>query len=209
MGRGKSAVRPILKNMRPAIAILTVSILIGPVVAGAQSQTPPTSPQTLADLARAEEARRKNVPKATRVYTNTDLKPDTSVPRPTPPQVLPASPETTVPAVNLPGGTVSPEPPAARDEAFWRGRMSTAQAALERTRVLAAAMQSRINGLTTDFVNRDDPAQRAVIDSDRKTALAELDRLKAETGKLQAEIVAIEDEARRAGVPAGWLRPGV
>ena len=61
---------------------------------------------------------------------------------------------------------------------------------------------------TTDFVNRDDPAQRAVIETDRKTALAELDRVRAEIEKQQKEIVTIEDEARRAGVPSGWLRPG-
>ena len=57
-------------------------------------------------------------------------------------------------------------------------------------------------------MNRDDPAQRAKIEADRKTALAELDRVKEEIEAQQKEITAIEDEARRAGVPSGWLRPG-
>ena len=70
------------------------------------------------------------------------------------------------------------------------------------------SLQSRINALTTDFVNRDDPAQRAKIEADRKAALAELERVKKELDEQTKAITAIEDEARRAGVPAGWLRPG-
>jgi len=70
------------------------------------------------------------------------------------------------------------------------------------------SLQSRINALTTDFVNRDDPAQRAKIEGDRKAALAELERVKQELNDQQKAITAIEDEARRAGVPVGWLRPG-
>ncbi len=68
------------------------------------------------------------------------------------------------------------------------------------------ALQSRINALTTDFVNRDDPYQRAVIEGDRVKAIAELERLKKE---LQLQTKAVDDlreEARRAGVPPGWLR---
>jgi hypothetical protein len=70
------------------------------------------------------------------------------------------------------------------------------------------SLQSRINALQTDFVNRDDPAQRAKIEGDRKAALAELERVKKELDENTKKITAIEDEARRAGVPAGWLRPG-
>jgi hypothetical protein len=67
-------------------------------------------------------------------------------------------------------------------------------------------MQSRINALTTDFTNRDDPAQRARIGVERQKALADLDRLKRalETGK--KAIADLMEEGRRAGVPAGWLR---
>ena len=86
--------------------------------------------------------------------------------------------------------------------------MIAAQTALERSRLFSESLQSRINALTTEFVNRDDPAQRAKIEGDRKAALAELDRVKKEMETQQKEIAAIEDEARRAGVPSGWLRPG-
>jgi hypothetical protein len=68
------------------------------------------------------------------------------------------------------------------------------------------ALQSRINALSTDFVNRDDPAQRSVIAADRQKAMAELDRVKQESAELQKAIAAIQEEGRRAGAPAGWLR---
>jgi len=74
-------------------------------------------------------------------------------------------------------------------------------------RIFADSLQSRINALTTDFVNRDDPAQRAKIETDRKTALAELDKVRGEIVAQEKDIQAIEEEARKAGVPAGWLRP--
>jgi len=74
---------------------------------------------------------------------------------------------------------------------------------------MAEALQSRINALTTDFVNRDDPAQRAKIDLDRRAALAELERVRAEIVARQKAIGDLEEDGRRAGVPPGWLRPGV
>jgi hypothetical protein len=60
--------------------------------------------------------------------------------------------------------------------------------------------------MKTDFINRDDPAQKAKLETDRKAALAELERVKKEMNDQTKAIAAIEEEARRAGVPAGWLR---
>lgn len=201
--------------MKRVIAILTLCVLIGPVVAeAAQSGSAQPSSPTLVDVAKAEEERRKGVRKPAKVYTNTDLKPDHGTVRPaTPTPAAAATPATPAnvtpgaPVVNLPGGPGSAPPPTG-DQAFWSGRITAARAALDRSRLFAEALQSRINALATDFVNRDDPAQRAVIETDRKSALAELDRVRAEIEKQQKEIAAIEDEARRAGVPSGWLRPG-
>lgn len=199
--------------MKRVLAILTISVLSGPVLAAAQTGT--AQPPALADVAKAEEERRKSVRKSAKVYTNSDLKPDFGTVRPATPTPSPATAEAPgsasprVPEVNVPGGAGPAMPAApAGDQAFWSGRISTARTALDRSRMFAEALQSRINALTTDFVNRDDPAQRAVIETDRKSALAELERVRAEIEKQQKDIAAIEDEARRAGVPSGWLRPG-
>lgn len=195
--------------MKRAIAIVTGILVMGPVLAAAQAAQKPAS-RTLVDVAKAEEARRKNVRKPAKVYTNGDLKGDASRAVP-PPPATPATPDTAgnaTPAVNIPGGAATPATPEMRDQAYWSGRITAARAAYDRSRMFADALQSRINGLNTDFVNRDDPAQRAQIEGDRKTALAELERVKKEMETQQKEVAAIEDEARRAGVPSGWLRPG-
>jgi hypothetical protein len=55
-------------------------------------------------------------------------------------------------------------------------------------------------------VNRDDPVQRSTIAAERQKALAEFDRVKQEIADQQKAITTIQDEARRAGVPPGWVR---
>jgi hypothetical protein len=172
--------------------------------------------QSLAEIARREEARRKALARPGKVYTNEDLKPDPTGPRPSPLPAAPAAPtpaasgsETQPTAGQTPAGGAATSESAqgeVRDEAYWRRRITEARAALERSQIFADALQSRINALTTDFVNRDDPAQRAQIELERQRAIAELERVKKEIAEHTQAIAAIEEEARKAGVPPGWLR---
>jgi hypothetical protein len=183
------------------VTIFVVALLtIGPSLVAAQ---------TLAEVARAEEARRKTVPKATKVYTNDDLKTDFTAP--TPPAAdaaaVPAPPPAGTPSAAT-SGNATPDASASapHDQAWWSARMNAARSLLDRTKMFGDALQSRIAALNTDFVNRDDPAQRSVIEQDRNKAVAELDRVKKDIEDQTKAITDIEDEARRAGVPAGWLR---
>jgi hypothetical protein len=93
-----------------------------------------------------------------------------------------------------------------KDPAYWSGRLKTLQTQLDRDQTYVDAIQARINALTTDYVNRSDPAQRAVIEHDRQNAVGELDHLKLAIVNDRKAIADLEDEARRAGVPPGWLR---
>jgi hypothetical protein len=174
--------------------------------------------QSLAEVAKAEEARRKAVTAPSKVYTNDNLRADFT--RPTPPAdpnaAAPAATATADPdapaAADTPAEATAAEAPAtaggpARDQAYWSGRITEARAQLERTRVFATAIQNRVDMLWFDFVNRDDPAQRAVIERNHQEALAELTRLRREIEEQTKAVAAIEEEARRAGVPPGWLRP--
>jgi hypothetical protein len=174
--------------------------------------------QSLAEVARAEEARRKNVKQPAKVYTNDDLKRpgDASAPPPAPAQ--PAAGTTAAGA--KPAGAAKdptkpdaakPDQPAAdtepkKDEKYWRDRITTARDAMTHDKVLLDALQSRVNALTTDFTNMSDPAQRAVIENNRKTALAEIDRVTKDMEKQNKVITDIQEEARKASVPPGWLR---
>jgi hypothetical protein len=93
-----------------------------------------------------------------------------------------------------------------KDQAYWSTQVKALKAQADRDQVYADAMQSRVSSLTADFAARDDPAQRAVINSDRTKAVAELERLKLDVQKGKKALVDLEEEARRAGVPPGWLR---
>ena len=168
--------------------------------------------QSLADVARKEEERRKTVKEAGKVYTNKDLG---SAPLAPPAMAIPPLDTSTSPAPA--GGSndsnasaVEPAEgePEVKDQAYWAGRMKELRAQVERDQTLLDAMQSRINALTTDFVNIADPAQRSVIETNRQKALAELERLRKSVVELRTtqKIADLEEEARRANVPPGWLR---
>jgi hypothetical protein len=162
--------------------------------------------QSLADVAKREEARRKQVKKPSRVITNKDLKaPDT--PAPPPPPASETPPPKAADAIP-PGqeAPVSDEDKLAQDEQTWRLRMADARQALERSQMYLDALQSKINALWADFAARDDPAQRAQIETERKRALAEFDRVKTEIEANKKALADLEEEARKAGVPPGWLR---
>ena len=164
--------------------------------------------QSLADVARREAARRKDVKAPAKVITNDDLK---SVP-PAPPPAAPAEPGTqpATPEAAAPGEAPPEKPPEAPDPAkdpeYWRKRITDARQARDRNAFLLEAVQSRINALTTDFYARDDPYQRAQIELDRRKALEELDRMRKDQVELEKAIADIEEEARRANIPPGWLR---
>jgi hypothetical protein len=153
----------------------------------------------LGEVARKEAERRKTVTSSAKTYTNESLK---SAPQPS-----------SAPALSTPAASPLPPPSASadpsdrqKDEALWRERIRGEREALERAKTFAEALQSRINALNTDFVNRDDPAQRSVIAADRDKALAEMERVKKEIEQHTKAIPTIQEEARRAGVPAGWVR---
>jgi hypothetical protein len=96
--------------------------------------------------------------------------------------------------------------PAANDEKAWRDRMTQARQTLERDETHADAMQTRVNSLKTDAINRDDPAQQSKLREDYFKALNELERLKTEIEKDKKAITDIQTDARKQGVPAGWVR---
>jgi hypothetical protein len=160
--------------------------------------------QSLGDVAKKEEQRRKAVKSTGKVYTNDTLKPD-----PTP--SVPASGATGTPST--PAASSTPTAPVPSDdsadkgdEKTWRKRIADARESLQRSQTFADALQSQLNALNTDFVNRDDPAQRQQIANKRDNVLAELDRVKKEVAAQTKTISDIQEQARRAGVPAGWVR---
>ncbi len=160
---------------------------------------------SLADVARAEEARRKTAKKAKVVITNGNLSAA---------DLSGIAGTTNTPSTSAPVARPAPEPeeekPAdagnKKDQKYWQERISGARSDLSRTQLFAESMQTRVNSLKNDIFNLDYPA-RGVAEKQLNTTLAELERLKKEIEAKTKGIAAIEEEARRAGVPPGWLRP--
>jgi DNA repair exonuclease SbcCD ATPase subunit len=172
-------------------------------------------PQSLGDLARKTEEQRQKSKPPSKVYTNEDLKrdpgsttvsaPGSNVP-PTPDAKPNTSPSTSTdtPKVDVKNSPAPQEPP--KDQRYWKDRMTEARTQLTRSKLVLDALQTRLNSLSTDIVNRDDPAQRAVLERDRQDTLREMERLKKDIQDQTKTISDIEEEARRARVPPGWLR---
>jgi len=194
--------------MRVCALVLTLSL------AGVFS----ASAQSLADVARKENDRRQGVKEpGGKTWTNQDLKPVPAAPTEETPAAAPdpavseppadapkADDETAAGAKKAETGEEKAE--EVKDQKYWSSRMAELRARLERDETFRDALQSRVDALTADFVNRDDPAQRSQIALDREKALSELDRVKKSIEQGRRAIPELEEEARREGVPAGWLR---
>ena len=172
----------------------------------------PVCAQSLGEIAKREQERRKTLPPAVKTYTNEDLKKlapmagdtgtkpaEAAKPGEAAKAGDPAKPTAIKPDAALP-------PEAAKDEKYWRGRITAVKEDIRRNEAFRDALQVKIDALAADFSSRDDPAARAKIADDRQKALAELARLNTDIEKATKLITEIEDEARRAGVPPGWLR---
>jgi hypothetical protein len=183
------------------------------------------SAQSLADVARKEGERREGTQPAAKTYTNKDLKAVRAADPAAPAQATPAADAATPatppadadakPASGPAAGADTPKAPDAsagdasrevKDQAYWAKRLAGLRDQLSRDETYVDALQTRINALTMDFVNRDDPIQRDQIERDRSRAVIELERLKKAIEQDRKAIADLEEEARRAGVPAGWLR---
>ena len=150
--------------------------------------------QTIGQVAEREEFRRQIVGQSTGVYTNVGLSP---APVRSAVEGLTARPA----GAGDDGVTAAP-----RAEAWWRNRITTARAALDRDQLLADGFSSRVNALTREIVNQTDAAQQARLRSQLQKAMDELDKLQKIVLTDRRELEAIQEDARRQAIPAAWLR---
>jgi hypothetical protein len=190
-------------NLQRSLIVAVASVLVSVGVVDGQS---------LGDVARRETERRKEVQAPGKVYTNDNIRGDSTAPA-TPAPAAPAAaatPTTPAPATGAQpkaGNKAQAEKSgAAKGEKYWKDRLADARTNIDRSKTFAEALQTRINALTADFSARSDPAQRNQIFADRQKALDELERVRKEIDEGTKAIADIQEEGRKAGVPAGWLR---
>ena len=133
--------------------------------------------QSLADVAKKEEERRKTVSQPAKVYTNKDLSPappGSAQPADKDAKDAKTSGDVKNEKSDVKDGKNDDAKDGAKDQKYWSEKTKQLREQLERDKTFADAIQTKINALTTDFVNRDDPAQKRLIEADRQKAIAEL-----------------------------------
>jgi len=182
--------------MRTLPVLVIAAIFFAHALSGAAAQS-------LGEVAKREEARRKAVKTPGKVYTDDSLHHEPAPAIPPAPAAAAGAPDKTV-AADKPADKAGDEPK--KNETYWKQRVAAERDALSRAQIFAESLQSRINALTNDFSARDDPFQRSQIAADRQKSLAELERVRKEIETHTKAIGDIQEEARKAGVPAGWVR---
>jgi hypothetical protein len=178
------------------LVFATLIVLGGPAVTRTAGSV---SAQSLGRVASEEADRRKTIAAPSKVITNNDLAPVEAVPRDQPAPPVPA------PAVST---NAPPEPKyVSRDASYWLARMRELQTKLDRFKLMAAALQARLDSLQPDFTTAYDRFRASRFESERETLRTERALVTAEADAVSKQIRDLEDEARRSNVPPGWLRP--
>jgi hypothetical protein len=171
------------------VSMFAAVLAAGVVSAGAQS---------LADVARAEETRRQKMAAPKKVYTDADV----AKYAPVPGAQAAATTVTALDANGKPFGEEAAAQGLPADEAGWRARLQNARDGMDRSKLLLSALeqQARSAARKAGTPEGDEPAD------DGSSRAAEIKRLKAEMDTFRATLANAEEDARKAGVPPGWVR---
>ena len=162
--------------------------------------------QSLADVARQEEARRKSVSRSGRVYTNQDLPETTTPAAPLPPAVV-AGRSDAEPSKEsgkaAEGDAVSEADKKLaanpyRNEKQWRERAQQYRTGLSQTRTDIAGIESRLETLRA-------AKQTPAIASEVKLVEEDLRMLQSKLQSLEKEWARVEKQANDTGASA-WIR---
>jgi len=171
--------------MRRLAALLLLSFASMTLVAAAQS---------LGEVAEKTKKERKG--KDGKVYTNDDLGPEHSPAPPPPPAAGAATPP--------PAATATTMDPSQR----WRRDARNARDGIDRAEKNVNLLQAKVTAMLQDMSpsNLGDPNRLQNLERDKAAALADLETAKDELAKARQVLADLEEQARKAGVPPGWLR---
>lgn len=177
-----------------------LSLVVIPVIVALQAGV---SAQSLADVAKAEAARRKTVKPGAKVYTNEEL---SGTPSTSPAPAQPVTPTTAKPADPAAKPEAQKPVDPTKTQQYWKDRATAIQQSLSRNKLLLEALQSQVNGMNAEFMNTDDPGQRDLLQARLQRATGELQRVQQDIEKQTKAAADLQEEARKLGVPAGWVR---
>jgi hypothetical protein len=174
------------------------------------------SAQSLADVARQEQERRKAITTPAPVYTEKDVEKNAPL---TTAAARPQAESASAGAANAAAGQTTDGKAAAgtaadakdkdqapKDEAGWRGRVDQAREDLSRSRRLLTAMEQQLVTLGIQQSSAMLAGQKGPDPSRQNEAAKEVERLRADVQKYTEALSKLEGDARSAGVPPGWVR---
>jgi hypothetical protein len=182
-------------TLRPLLLAVTLGVGV--------SALAPSAEQSLAEVSRSTEAARNATPGQpnAKVYSNKDLPAVAQLPP------APASSNSTAPAPTAPSTpSADTVPPGAKDEAYWRDRMRPLRERLDSARALADDTKRRAETLMRAA---DRCFMLGIVCADYSESLRLTEEhkvLAAAVAHAERDVAALEEEARRAGVPPGWVR---
>jgi hypothetical protein len=160
------------------------------------------SAQSLADVARAEETRRKSIKPGAKVYTNENL--GSPLQTSAPPADAASASNAAKPADAKPEEQKAVDP--TKTEKYWKDRASAIQESLSRLRLLLDALQTQESGLNAEYLSMDDPGHRGLLETRMHRATLERQRVQQDIEKQTKAAADLHEEARKSGIPAGWVR---
>jgi len=177
-------------------------LVLVPTAVGAQTPS-------VADVARQERARQKNLTSAVTV-TNESL--GTKVADPAP--VAPPAPEkeaaadpSAAKAAEKPAETATPSAVAPHDEKSWREAFKLARDDAKRADDRVQILKLELSKLNMDLLTRDDIYNKEGQLGPKLAAKnAELATAEKDADKFRKKVTQLEDDLRRSGSPAGWSR---
>ncbi|HEY2940869.1 MAG TPA: hypothetical protein VGN09_00410 [Vicinamibacteria bacterium] len=95
-----------------------------------------------------------------------------------------------------------------RNEAYWRGRTTQLREAAAEADSKVKELEARIAALRNDMspTNVQDPNRLQSRDRELREAMDSLDATRTAAETARKALADLEEEARRAGVPPGWVR---
>jgi hypothetical protein len=190
-------------------SLLFCALMLIAAVAGAQTQS-------LADLAKKEKERRRQVTANTKVITNLDAAKYRSGPAPAESTPVPVKSEAPAASADAKAGApAKPDKPESdepkdfqgRTESWWRQTMADARKKVKELENAGNVMTLKIADLQNQFYREANGFRQQDIQREIQKGFYEQDLNKENLAKARRELEDLEKEARKSGALPGWLGP--
>ncbi len=159
------------------------------------------SQSPLVELSKKEKKRRKKSVK-TKVITNVDLGRSTSS--------LNILGKAYSPSTETAGTKEFPEktlkPGQKKDKKWWSGRRKAIYEKINKLRKKIQELNTKVNGLSNQFLLEQRPFAQARVKEELEKAKGALQQAKADLANAEKELENLYNEARKEGIPPGWIR---